>query len=126
MDITKINSGILRGWLKLIEKRDSLLKELQSLEKAIAKVGSGKISAPRGRRKKAGAKVSRRKSGRRRGALKAKILAALKAAGDKGVAVKDLSKKLAVKNQNIHVWFSSTGRKLGIQRIAAGRYRLKP
>jgi predicted transcriptional regulator of viral defense system len=41
--------------------------------------------------------------------------------------VKELSSKLGVKNQNVHVWFSSTGKKLGtIQRIGAGRYRLKP
>jgi predicted transcriptional regulator of viral defense system len=66
-------------------------------------------------------------SGGRRGALKARILAALRAAGEKGVAVKDLSAKLGVKNQNVHVWFSSTGKKLGtIQRVGAGRYRLKP
>jgi predicted transcriptional regulator of viral defense system len=51
----------------------------------------------------------------------------LRTAGDKGVAVKELSAKLGVKNQNVHVWFSSTGKKLGtIQRIGAGRYRLKP
>ncbi|MGB7838629.1 MAG: hypothetical protein WBL40_11025, partial [Terrimicrobiaceae bacterium] len=62
-----------------------------------------------------------------RGALKARILAALRTAGDKGVAVKELSAKLGVKNQNVHVWFSSTGKKLGtIQRVGAGRYRLKP
>ena len=74
-------------------------------------------------RKLAGAQAA----GGRRGALKARILASLRTAGDKGVAVKDLSAKLGVKNQNVHVWFSSTGKKLGtIQRIGAGRYRLKP
>jgi hypothetical protein len=59
--------------------------------------------------------------------LKARIIAALRAAGDKGIAVKDLSKKLGVKNQNVHVWFSSTGKNVsGIQKIGAGAYRLKP
>jgi predicted transcriptional regulator of viral defense system len=73
------------------------------------------------------AKLSEAQAGGRRGALKARILAALRTAGDKGVAVKELSAKLGVKNQNVHVWFSSTGKKLGtIQRVGAGRYRLKP
>jgi len=37
-------------------------------------------------------------------------------------AVKDLSSKLGVKNQNVHVWFGSTGKKLkGLKRGAVSR-----
>ena len=46
--------------------------------------------------------------------LKARILAILRAAGDEGVAVKELSSKLGVTQQDISVWFSSTGKKIGV------------
>jgi len=123
MDISKINSSVLRSLIKLIEKRDALVSSLAKVDAEIAKVYSLQ-SAPSSK----GPKLVKVKASRRgrRGALKAKILAALRAAGDKGVAVKDLSKKLGVKNQNVHVWFSSTGKKLGnIHKISAGRYRIK-
>ena len=140
MDLSKINTSILESLIKLTKKRDILLGELKKLEAAITSVTSGSKPAvtvrrrrSTGRRRSAAsaavtrtAKASEAPAGRR-GALKARILAALRAAGDKGVAVKELSAKLGVKNQNVHVWFSSTGKKLGtIQRVGAGRYRLKP
>ena len=141
MDLSKFNTSILESLIKLTKKRDILLDELKKLEAAITSVTSGGKSEPAtvrrrrstGRRRSAAPaaeiktiKDSEARTGRR-GALKARILAALRAAGDKGVAVKELSAKLGVKNQNVHVWFSSTGKKLGtIQRVGAGRYRLKP
>jgi DNA-binding NarL/FixJ family response regulator len=142
MDLSKINTSTLESLIKLTKKRDILLDELKKLEAAISSVSSGEKSDSagvvrrrgRGRRRSIVSaaepkptKASEAQPGGRRGALKARILAALKSAGDKGVAVKELSAKLGVKNQNVHVWFSSTGKKLGtIQRVGAGRYRLKP
>jgi len=143
MDLSKFNTSILESLIKLTKKRDILLDELKKLEAAITSVTSGGKSEPAtvrrrrrstGRRRSAAAPAAEIKTAKdseaqtgRRGALKARILAALRAAGDKGVAVKELSAKLGVKNQNVHVWFSSTGKKLGtIQRVGAGRYRLKP
>jgi DNA-binding NarL/FixJ family response regulator len=142
MDLSQFNTSILESLIKLTKKRDILLDELKKLEAAITSVTSGGKSEPATvrRRKSTGrrrsvapaaeiktAKDSEAQTVGRRGALKARILAALRAAGDKGVAVKELSAKLGVKNQNVHVWFSSTGKKLGtIQRVGAGRYRLKP
>ena len=142
MDLSKFNTSILESLIKLTKKRDILLSELKKLEAAITSVYSGgkaesgivRRRTNMGRRRSAAAaaeartaKSSEAQAGGRRGALKARILAALRTAGDKGVAVKELSAKLGVKNQNVHVWFSSTGKKLGtIQRVGAGRYRLKP
>jgi DNA-binding NarL/FixJ family response regulator len=139
MDLSKINTSILESLIKLTKKRDILLDQLKKLDAAITSVYSGGKAEPAivrrrritGRRRSASpaaeAKTARAQTGGRRGALKARILAALRAAGDKGVAVRELSAKLGVKNQNVHVWFSSTGKKLGtIQRVGAGRYRLKP
>jgi hypothetical protein len=141
MDLSKITTSTLEALVKLTKKRDTIVKELRRIEAAITGAYSGRKSEPstgrrrrgRGRRRslprtpRAGKLSGAQATGGRRGALKARILAALRTAGDKGVAVKDLSSKLGVKNQNVHVWFSSTGKKLGtIQRIGAGRYRLKP
>jgi hypothetical protein len=141
MDLSKITTSTLEALVKLTKKRDTIVKELRRIEAAITGAYSGRKSEPstgrrrrgRGRRRSLPAATGARKlsgaqaAAGRRGALKARILAALRTAGDKGVAVKELSAKLGVKNQNVHVWFSSTGKKLGtIQRIGAGRYRLKP
>jgi hypothetical protein len=141
MDLSKITTSTLEALVKLTKQRDTIVKELRRIEAAITGAYSGRKSEPstgrrrrgRGRRRSLPAATRARKlsgaqaAGGRRGALKARILAALRSAGDKGVAVKELSAKLGVKNQNVHVWFSSTGKKLGtIQRIGAGRYRLKP
>jgi len=146
MDVSKINTTVLRNLLSLTKRRDAVLRELSKVEAAIADAYAGGRaavvaavtgkSAATGKRRGRPAKVKAKavpasasapaaKRGKR-GALKGKILAALKEAGDKGVSVKDLSKQLKVKNQNVHVWFSSTGKKLGtIQKVGAGRYRLK-
>ena len=150
MDISKISSSVLESLIKLTKKRVALLEELTGVEAELTAAYAGEKSAKpvkagkavtgagrrRGRKPKAvkpaaAAKAEpapkAAKGEGRRGALKAKILAALRAAGDKGIAVKDLSKKIGVKNQNVHVWFSSTGKKLGIvQKIGSGAYRLKP
>ena len=140
MDLSKITTSTLEALVKLTKRRDGILGELKRIEAAISSAYSGRKSElSTGRRRKgkaprrttsAGAKATKvagAESSGRRGALKARILAALRTAGDKGVAVKELSAKLGVKNQNVHVWFSSTGKKLGtIQRVGAGRYRLKP
>ena len=123
MDLSKITTSTLEALVKLTKQRDTIVKELRRIEAAITGAYSGRKSEPSTGRRRKGAALA----GGRRGALKARILASLRTAGDKGVAVKDLSAKLGVKNQNVHVWFSSTGKKLGtIQRIGAGRYRLKP
>ncbi|HEY5706970.1 MAG TPA: hypothetical protein VIS96_15515 [Terrimicrobiaceae bacterium] len=141
MDFSQFNTSTLESLIKLTKKRDILLDELKKLEAEITSVysvGTAEPAATRRRkaagRRRASAPVAEARTAKgveaetsgRRGALKARILTALRAAGDKGVAVKELSAKLGVKNQNVHVWFSSTGKKLGtIQRVGAGRYRLK-
>ena len=141
MDLSKIDTPTLESLIKLTRKRDSLLDEVKKLEAQMtglysgekAELGGRRRRSP-GRRRSAGStteskitKGAESQASGRRGALKARILTALRAAGDKGVAVRELSSKLGVKNQNVHVWFSSTGKKIAaIQRVGAGRYRLRP
>ncbi len=147
MDISSINTAKLKSLLKLTEVRDAIAAELQKVEEAIASVFSGS-SAPaekaakpgkrRGRKpgqkaaavvaapaaKAAPAKKAAKKSGRR-GAMKDQILSILKEAGAKGASVKDISSTLGVKTQNVHVWFSTTGKTAGVKKVSPGVYRLK-
>ena len=133
MDISKINSSALKNILKLTEKRDALLGEIAKVENSISsffggKAAKGPTHGKRGRPRQASpaTAVPENKRKSRRGALKDRILSALQSAGNKGIRVKDVSKQLGVKNQNVHVWFSTTGRKLdSVQKMAPGRYRLK-
>jgi hypothetical protein len=144
MDLTKINTSALRNLMKLTERKEALVNEIEKIESQLASLFSGKAvstgSKRRGRPAKkgrpgrpAGKKVKAAKSApgkvkRRapRGALKKKIFAALKAAGNAGMKVTDLSKKIGVKNANVHVWFSSTGRNLPeIKKVGKGHFKFE-
>ncbi len=60
-----------------------------------------------------------------RGGLKARIIRALRAAGDKGVTVKDLAGKLRKSYGNISVWFHTTGKAMKeIKKVAPGKFAL--
>jgi len=75
---------------------------------------------------KASAPAKAAKTGSKRGALKGDILKLLAAAGPEGVSVKDISSTLGVKNQNVHVWFSTTGKKMPeISKVGEARYAYK-
>ena len=66
---------------------------------------------------------SRRQVGR--GELKEKIISALRAAGQHGLSVSDLSKKLRVKKANLYVWFNGTGRNVrAIKKIGPAKYKI--
>jgi len=77
--------------------------------------------------RKASVKLGRppKASSGKRGAIKGFILDTLQAAGEAGVAVKDLASKLGVKPGNIHVWFATTGKTIKeIQKVGPGIFRL--
>jgi hypothetical protein len=142
MDLTKINTGALRTLMKLTERKESLVNEIAKIESQLVSLFSGKAvrtagkrrgrpakkgrpGRPAGKAKKPSAPKGKSKSRAPRGTLKKKIFNALKAAGDAGIKVADLSKKIGVKNANVHVWFSSTGSKLPeIKKVGKGHYKL--
>jgi hypothetical protein len=134
MNLTNINTSALRNLIKLTERKESLLAEIEKIESQLASLLTGKTvrsgGKRRGRPAKKGKTVKTAKAGRSakrapRGTLKKKIFAALKAAGEAGLKVTDLSKKIGVKNANVHVWFSSTGKKLPeIKRVGKGHFKL--
>lgn len=135
MNLTNISSTALKNLIKLTQRKEGLVREIEKIEQQLASLITGKAVRATGKRrgrpakkggavkKKAGARGTAKRAPR--GAIKKKIIAALKAAGDAGMKVTDLSKKIGVKNANVHVWFSSTGSKLPeIKKVGKGHYKL--
>jgi len=126
MDISSLNSSSLRDLVTLVEKREALADELARLDSTISDVLEGKNPKEKAKAGKRSPKKGsvRRPQMNKRGALRDFIVAELQAAGKEGVSVKALSEKLGVKNQNVHVWFSTTGKSVGARRIGPGKYAL--
>jgi hypothetical protein len=126
---TTIPSATLRELVKLSERKEALLAQIQGIDREMVGLQS-KFGVPA--RNPALARVtvtttsSRPKTGRaQRGALKEKILRALRAAGKKGATISELSKKLGVRSANLYVWFNGTGRNVhGLKKIGTAKYRL--
>jgi len=93
----------------------NLEKSIAEIDRTLEGFGGGQRPGKRrgrGRRPKAGRVRRAKKSVGKRGALKTKVINALKAAGKNGLHVKDLAKKLKAKEPNLRVWFYSTGKKI--------------
>lgn len=132
MDISKLKSNNIRAILSLISKREKVEKELEEINAKIATAlgGSEGVGAKKKAGKKASAKPAKsRKSGtgRRRGKLTEDIVALLSTVGPEGLSSPEIAAKLNVPNQNIHVWFSTTGKKLaGLAKTEAKRLVYTP
>ncbi len=69
--------------------------------------------------------VARRAGRAGRGAMKERIVAALEAAGQSGIYVKELAARLGTKPVNVHSWFHSAMKRYSaITKITGGHYRL--
>lgn len=127
---TNIPSSTLRQLVKLSERKEALMTQIQEIDRRMVRLQSrfGVPSLGSGR----GAPVTvygvRRSQSRRRtrrGALKEKIVQALRSAGRNGATIQELSKKLRVPSANLYVWFNGTGRNIrGIKKIGVAKYRL--
>lgn len=128
---TNIPSATLRQLVKLSERKEALMGQIQEIDREMvrlqSKFGVPSASASRGAPVTV-SRVARSSSGKmrtRRGALKDKIVRALRAAGRKGATIRDLSKKLGVPSANLYVWFNGTGKNVrGIKKIGVAKYRL--
>jgi hypothetical protein len=142
MSLNNITSAELRQLISIVERKERLQEELREIESKLSthllpRPTTRATPTPRRTRKSRAVRVNKQslevktskadgqqaesESGQRRGALKESILAALQKAGGAGIAINDLSRTLGVKAQNLHVWFSSTGKKVkGITKVRAG------
>ena len=144
MSLNNITSAELKQLIPIVERKEHVQEELREIESKLSthlspEPATPTARTPRGTRKSRSVRVSKRplevkaskskvqqaesKSGRRHGALRDSILAALQKADGAGIPIKELSRTLGVKAQNLHVWFSSTGRKVkGVTKVSAGRW----
>jgi hypothetical protein len=135
--------AVLKQLIQLEEKRSRLSEELASLDSQVASLkrglagngSSGAVAAAQpkkapGRKPQPSTKpqvsapASNGDKGPR-GGLAERILSTLKAAGSKGIAIKDIAEKTNSGYRNIAVWFATTGKKnKSIKKVAPATYRL--
>ena len=128
---TNIPSATLRQLVKLSERKEALMGQIQEIDREMvqlqSKFGVPSASTSRGAPVTV-SRVARRPSGKtraKRGALKDKIVRALRAAERKGATIRELSKKLGVPSANLYVWFHGTAKNVrGIKKIGVAKYRL--
>ncbi len=122
----------LRQLMELEQRRSMLQTELDEILARTAALQSDILSeSPAPRRHHAtatnyGADVNATRAHRMgRGELRLQIVESLRAAGDKGVLVKELSTLLRMKSVNIHSWFHSAIQRFPqIRKASPGRYVL--
>jgi len=126
-----IPSSTLKQLVRLTERKEALIAQIQEIDREMIRV-QHKFGIPsREGDYRASVTVSRAPGGpvrrrSKRGALKEKILRALRSAGRKGTTIGDLSKKLKVPSANLYVWFNGTGRSVpGIKKVGVAKYQLK-
>lgn len=134
MDLTTLDPLVLRELLKLAEQKALLAKQITEIDAKInAVAGGGKLPKTARGAGAPKAEVTKKDSGKKpvktgkRGQLKEQIVSLLTKVGAEGLSVKEITKELGVKNQNVHVWFSTTGKKVpGITKLQGARYALIP
>lgn len=128
--LRNIPSSDLRKLVKLSERKEALIAQIQEIDRQMVRVQSRfGIPSQNGNQ---GAAVTLSRQGRRftgrrtrRGALKEKILKVLREAGRKGATIRELSAKVRVPSANLYVWFNGTGKNVrGVQKIGVAKYRL--
>ena len=128
--LRNIPSSSLKELVRLSERKEALMAQIQDIDREMLRV-QDRFGIPSREDQAAPVTVSRSRMGpirlrSKRGALKQKIVRALRVAGKKGATVGELSKKLKVPSANLYVWFNGTGRSVdGIRKIGVAKYQLK-
>jgi hypothetical protein len=126
-----IPSSALKQLVRLSERKEALMAQIQEIDREMMRAQSkfgipareGDQRAPVTVSRAPGGPVRRRS---KRGALKEKIVRALRTAGKKGTTVGELSKKLKVPSANLYVWFNGTGRSVPrIRKVGVAKYQLR-
>ncbi len=122
-----IPSSVLRELVKLSERKEALMARIQEIDRRMVRVQATFGIPVHGDEQAAPVTVSgmTRRRRAKRGALKEKIVGALRKAGKRGATIRELAAKLHVPSANLYVWFNGTGRNVpGIRKIGVAKYRL--
>lgn len=133
MKITDLSSKTFSYLATLTKKKERLHAKIKEVEKQIELLTAGKENlaknAVRAKRKRRGAtKAKAGKSAKRapRGFLKTQITKLIHAAGEAGISAKDLASKIGKPINHVQVFFSGTGKKLGVfEKLSSGNWRIK-
>ena len=133
MKITDLSSKTFSYLASLTKKKERLHAKIKEVEKQIELLSSGKENLAKnavraGRKRRGAAKKKGGKSTKRapRGFLKTQITKIIAAAGDAGITAKDIAAKIGKPVNHVQVFFSGTGKKLGIfERLDSGHWRSK-
>jgi len=128
--LRNVPSSTLKQLVRLTERKEALMAQIQEIDREMIRVQNQFGIPSRESDQRAPVTVSRPSGGilhrNKRGALKEKIVRALRSAGKKGATIGQLSKKLKVPNANLYVWFNGTGRSVpGIKKIGVAKYQLR-
>ncbi|MEI6714550.1 MAG: hypothetical protein WCO60_12405 [Verrucomicrobiota bacterium] len=120
-----IKAANLHSWFHSALKRYSHIRKTAP---GWYQLQSGEITAPVAKRMRQDhhpVKTSRKRMRTKKGAVARKILDLLKEAGPAGLSVRAIAERIHSHYRNIHVWFSSTGKKYPyLEKIGRGVYRL--
>ena len=127
MNFSKLNTDVLRQLLKLSERKEALVQELEKIEEEILSHLHGSKAITSSKIKKVSTTTaSAGKKRAQKGMIKQKILQALTEAGSEGLKIPELSKKIDATSASIHVWFTNVGKKMSeIEKIGAGHFRIR-
>jgi hypothetical protein len=119
MNWTRIAAADLNRIIGLVEQKEALQAQVVEIDAELANFQPGAPAAPA--RDKPGRQPENKLAAK--GALKAAIVELLKGAGKPGLTVREIATQLQAKPGNVHVWFSSTGKKVGeINKVGPGTY----
>jgi len=107
--------------MALVEKKESLISQIATIDKELTQAFSGKPVVET-------AKVPKTRKARKgkKGSIGEAILSLLSEAGKSGLSTADLAKKSGKKPGSVHNWIATAGLKSGkIERAERGVYRLK-
>ena len=131
MKVTDINTQTLTALLSLTKKKETLLAKVAEVEKEIAGLASGEVLAAtrilraKSIKKRRGVAKGPKKARSPKGFVQEQIIKLLQAAGEFGAGVKELAQKVDKPVAQVHVWFSTTGKKLGqFQKLESGNWRI--
>ena len=114
MSLSSLSSAHIRRLVKLVKEREKIQAKLAQVERSLDALEGRKVPK---------VKTAPKKRRHRRKLLKDALLKKLKAAGKKGLTVKELAASIKANPASVSVWIYTTGKKIkGIKKVGPGRF----
>jgi len=118
MSLTNLSSAALERLVELITEKEAIQAKLVKIQNSIEALAAGLPSQKSGVTAR-----TKKRTARRGGKLRDRLLNALEAAGKAGLTVKGLAANLKANPASVSVWFYTTGKKIkGIKKIGPAHY----